>query len=309
MRGRSPESIPRVLDVALIRNLSVIDLHAVLSPAAAVIVAAVGEVYEAALAKSGLTGPVSSIQLSLLPPRRPTPDELQVLVYCDRPDGFEILTCRVDEGLSRLSEQQVGRLVADLLQVGLARLATARSWPRDIVAAVAQIVEQRLPIEVGEATRPYRVIALGRGLSAPEQPHEIRNLGGEPMNDVPKLYEDEVSRLLREVAGPDWAHWWSHSPVKTAEVHSYFDVTEPRVRVRVGKRVSVTIERPVRTFGGAADPVRLAGADVAEVVAILTERLGLPDAPRLSSRPSDPDLQGRLAGRWEPSLDSLGADD
>lgn len=290
--------------MARIRHLSVMDLHAVLSPAAAESVSAVGEVYEAALAESGLTGPVSSIQLSLLPPRPPTSDEHQVLVFCDRPDGFEILTCRFDAARG-LGEPQVGRLVVDLLHAGLARLATARGWPRDVVASVAQSVERRLPVDVSGATHPYTVVALGRGLSAPEQPHEIRDLGGGPMNEVPRLDDDEVSRLLREVTGPDWAHWWSHSPVRTAEIHTYFDVAEPRVRVRVGRRVTVVIERPVRTFDDTADPVRLAGADVTEAVTRMTARLGLPDPPALSRRPSDPAVDGRLAGRWEPPLDSL----
>lgn len=289
--------------MARVRSLSVDNLFGVLTPSAGVSAESVVSIYENALVAADLTGPVSGVRLGLVRPKTPTPDECTVLVYCDRPTGFEVLTAPLGMAVSRLSDEQTSRLVVDVLHVGLDRLAIARDWPRSVLAEVARNAERGLPVEVSKATHPYRVTASGRGVTAPEQPHEIRDLGGGPMNDVPKLYDDELTRLLTEVTGPDWAHWWSHSPVKTAEIHTCFDVTEHRVRVRVGKRVTVTIERPVSTLNATADLVAMARRDVADVVARLTARLGLPEPPTLTDRPRNPDHDRRLTGLWGSGQD------
>lgn len=144
----------------------------------------------------------------------------------------------------------------------------------------SRLVELRLETLLDPAPSRWDVVAVGRGASAPEQPHEIRVCGGGPTNGVPKAYLEELSRLLDVVAGDTWRGWWAESPVKLAEVFYWFAGSKPGVRVCVGTKVTGSIERPVALMKG-ANPVVLERADVAALTQRLTARLKLPEPPSL----------------------------
>ncbi|MFS0702905.1 hypothetical protein AB6N23_00140 [Cellulomonas sp. 179-A 9B4 NHS] len=243
------------------------------------------EHYQQAVSQSGLTGPASSIAVALYPNSRPDAAGITVLVHCDRPDGQELLTARMHRDWDSSSPAEAGWLVSDMLHAGLVRLGVARGWNRTALAnALHQAkaaVEQDLGAGAGAGVRRWPVTAEGRGASAPEQPHELRVVGGGPTNGVPTAYLDELSRLLDLLADDSWAEWWSRSPVKLANIFYWFDVARPAVRVRVGAMVTAAIERPVETIDR-THPVGIARADVTALISRLTTRLNLPEPPDLT---------------------------
>ena len=180
-----------------------------------VVVDAVAAHFRVALRDLGLTAPASTVGVALHPAARHGDDTVRVLVWCDPPDGAEIITADLPHGWAARSATEVAHLVAAVIATGLTRLASARGWDLGEALDIGRAAVEQ---EFGTGTEPWQVVAEGRGASAPEQPHEILIVGGGPGNGVPKAYLDELSRLLHIVAGDTWRAWWPHSPVKVAEV-------------------------------------------------------------------------------------------
>lgn len=234
--------------------------------------------YGRALGELGLVGPASSVMLVA---QRPDPgqDGVLVLVDCDRPDSSESVRVRVPDDVAHAAPSDVTRLVADVLDGALARLAVARGW--DGAALSAALTSARARSVEGTAPAPrWTVRTEGRGVTAPEQPHELTVVGGGPTHGVPPAYDRELDRLLGRFSGEGMQAWWSGSPVRIGEVYSWFDAARPGVRVTVTRRVTAAIHRPVGTIRE-ADPVALARADVRALLERLTTRLDLPTAPLL----------------------------
>lgn len=241
----------------------------------------VAECYQLPLAESGLQGPSSSIALPLHAPEESTPKTVTVLVYCDKPEGGELMTTAWPFDVMSASTSEVAALLGDVFDAGLKRLGVARDWDEQILAKVLQSGRVSTRGTFGSAPPRWDVVAVGRGSSAPEQPHEIHICGGGPTNGVPKAYLEELNRLLDVVAGDTWKGWWAESPVKLAEVFYWFDRSKVKVQVRVGTKVTGSIERPIAMMMMGANPVDLARADVSALTQRLTARLKLPEPPRL----------------------------
>lgn len=239
----------------------------------------IAESFTGALVTSRLRGPASGIGVALHPAKTPT-STVEVLVHCDKPDGQEIITADLPEDVVTAPVEQRASVVVSILEAGLIRLRVARGWDPDALSRVLQEARSTVGAALALAPPPYAVLGVGRGVSAPEQPHEILICGGGPTNGVPAAYLDELTRLLDMVAGEAWAGWWQASPVKVAEVFYWFDAAKPGVRVRVGAKVIASIDRPVATMRG-ANPVELAHHDVARLTERLASRLDLPERPAL----------------------------
>jgi hypothetical protein len=262
-----------------LRHLLVSDFTAGADDGARGVVAAAAEHFQLSLATSGLAGPASTILVALHPHDDSLAESITVLVQCDKPAGQEIITAQVPEGWSG-SRAGAGRVVVDVLRAGLTRLGVARGWDSATLLSALGSAQAAAIDEIGAAPERWAVVAEGRGTSAPEQPHEIKIVGGGPTNGVPKAYQDELDRLLEQLAGDTWAQWWSGSSVKLAEIWYWFDGARPGVRVRVGASVSASIERPVATID-AVDPTRQARDDVTSLVERIAQRLKLPAPPEL----------------------------
>ena len=238
--------------------------------------------FQQALFTSGLTGPASTIGVALHPHGDPLADTITVLVQCDRPDGQEIITADIPDGWSSTSPREAARVVSDLLDAGLTRLGAARDWDGGALAIALDSARAAVVEEFGATPPRWKAVAEGRGVSAPEQPHELCVVGGGPTNDVPTAYLDELHRLLDLLAGDAWARWWSASPVRLARIFYWFDAARPGVRVRVGASVTASIERPLGTID-VVDPARQAREDVTSLVQRLAVRLDLPAPPELTA--------------------------
>lgn len=193
---------------------------------------------------------------------------------------MELITADLPQSAVDTSTDEGAALIGAILDAGFTRLGTARAWDPHEVAKVLQNAHAAAGVMADGAVSPHEVLAFGRGVSAPEQPHEILVCGGGPTNGVPKAYLDELTRLLGQVASDDWARWWADSPVKLAEVFYWFDAARPGVRVRVGAKVTAAIDRPVKTVTG-TNPIDLARHDVDALVTRLMARLQLSNHPEL----------------------------
>lgn len=264
-----------------LRHLWVHDLTGA-DPAAARsgVVASIARHYQQAMFESGLTGPASSVAVALHPSSRPT-DGIVVLVQCDKPGGLELLTAQMPRDWELVTSAEAGQLVSDLLHAGLVGLGLTRAWDRTTLTDALDRARTAAERSLGTAARRWPVTAEGRGVSAPEQPHELRLVGGGPTNDVPTAYHDELLRLLHLLVDESWAGWWSRSPVRLGELFYWFDGARPGVRVRVGAKVTAAIERPVATIDR-TDSVGMARADVTALTQRLTTRLNLPAPPDLA---------------------------
>ena len=180
------------------------------------LVDAVAGHFQTALRESGMVAPASWVTVSLHPGPLEVDDMVRVFVWCDQPDGQEIITVDMPHGWGSEAVPEAAHLVAAVIDTGLTRLAIARGWDLGVALTTSRAAVTR---EFGASARRWNVVAEGRGASAPEQPHEIIVVGGGPENGVPKAYMEELDRLLNIVAGETWRHWWSHPPVKLAEGH------------------------------------------------------------------------------------------
>ena len=129
----------------------------------------------------------------------------------------------------------------------------------------------------GEADPSWIVDVQGRGSYAPEQPHEVRYLGGGPRNFVPGLYWEEWDRLMKPLRGPRGAAWWASSTVPLLEVLLNTDASRSGVTLRVsrgGYGVCAYVNRTRASFPG-TDPRKLARADFEQMLARLSDRFRL----------------------------------
>lgn len=236
--------------------------------------------YSAAAAASGLVGPISRIDVAL---HWGEGDDRAILVlaYCDKPDGSELITAVLPRVVAGLSDHEQALLLCDVVDAGTKRLAEARRWDLGTVDALIRSARLAVAGPSAAASSGFDVTAAGRGVSAPEQPHEMVFIGGGPTNGVPGDYLPEVERLLDHVTSSDeWVRWWARSPVKIAEIVIWFDTERAGPRVRVGRKVSADVWRPVKTMRG-TNPVALAREDVSAVTRRLAERLDLGAPPSL----------------------------
>jgi len=127
------------------------------------------------------------------------------------------------------------------------------------------------------------VHVVGRGATAPEQPPEIRFVGGGPSNGVPRSYQQTLTNLLRQVADePAWLQWWSAADRAILEIFYWYDVDGCRVTARRGRnKLIAAIERPTSTMQRSPDPAALARQDVGELLAAIRHRMRLPEPPAL----------------------------
>lgn len=233
--------------------------------------------YAGAIEELGLVGPVSSVMV--VSQRADLhQDGVLVLVDCDRPDSSEMVRVRVPDDVAAAAPPDVTHLVADVLDGAFLRLAVARGW--DAAALSAALERARVDAGPSSPVRRWTVRAEGRGVTAPEQPHELTVVGGGPTGGVPPSYDRELDRLLDRFSDEAMQAWWSGSSVRIGEVWYWFDAPRAGVRVTVTRRVTATIHRPVGSIRD-ADPVALARADVRALLERLSTRLGLPTAPLL----------------------------
>ena len=237
------------------------------------------EDYSSAFLASGLQGPVSGIGLHVRAGE--VEDPIEVAVMCDKPEGSEGLIAVVPAAVFDRADALSVSLIVEMLEAGLARLGVARGWEPAILDQILKNARQVVAQRESLAFTPHAVMARGRGVSAPEQPHELLVCGGSPTNGVPSLYLDEIGRLLQPLQEDDaWIRWWQDSPVKIGEIFYWFNGARPGVRVRVGSKVTASIERPVGTLRG-FNPVEQATADVQALIGRMRERLDLQAPPAL----------------------------
>ena len=280
-QSRKPQTLGMVPSMPRIRHIDVHDESggdAV--PGRREVLELIAAAYQDAVANSGLQGPDSWVSIGLLPSQPSSGEPVSVLVQCDKPVNGETITASMPSEVLSANPGQFAALIGDVITAGLSRLGVARGWDAEVLAGATGAAKASIQDLVGPASNPWRVMAVGRGASAPEQPHEIAICGGGPMNGVPKAYTEELDRLLTVVASDGWASWWSRSPVKLVEVFYWFDAAKPGVRVRVGAKVTAAIDRPVATISG-ANPIELARADVDALTRRLTTRLNLSNPPKL----------------------------
>jgi hypothetical protein len=140
--------------------------------------------YQSALADSGLQGPASWVSVALFPLDGQSIETVSVLVHCDKPDGQEVITASLPSEAISAAAAEFAALVVEVLEAGFGRLAVARDWDAEILARAMDAARSSVHDLIGTASNTWRVIALGRGASAPEQAHEIAVCGGGPMNGV-----------------------------------------------------------------------------------------------------------------------------
>jgi hypothetical protein len=173
-------------------------------------------------------------------------------------DGPERMTMAPFSGLLG---QQDGQLTADVN-----RLRPWTPWP-DLPAVDLQV------------QRP-KVTVAGAGPDAPEQGHEIRVIGGGPMNGVPLRYSVTLGRLLDRMKEHGEA-WWADSDLAILEVEYDFSAAKPGIALRRGRnRLKATIKRPVATIA-AVRPGQVAKGDVLALVEAVTRKQGLGPPPSL----------------------------
>ena len=125
-----------------------------------------------------------------------------------------------------------------------------------------------------------KVTVTGAGPDAPEQGHEIRIVGGGPMNGVPLRYSVTLGRLLDRIKEHGEA-WWADSDLAILEVEYHFSAAKPGIALRKGRnRLKATINRPVETIS-AARPGKVAKEDVLALVEAITRKQGLGPPPNL----------------------------
>jgi hypothetical protein len=124
------------------------------------------------------------------------------------------------------------------------------------------------------------VTVAGAGPDAPEQGHEIRIIGGGPMNGVPRRYSVTLSRLLDRMK-EHGETWWEDSDLAILDVEYHFSAAKPGIALRRGRnRLKATINRPVETIG-AVRPGQVAHDDVLALVEAITRKQGLGPPPSL----------------------------
>lgn len=163
--------------------------------------------------------------------------------------------------------------------------------------------------------RPELVVTASRDVA---DDHEIRLIGGGPINHVPHDYLDVLYSLvdeLRELALP----WWSAADRTSLRIQYYIGErgTPSQVKVRrLPDRVTVAIHRSLDTFDHLddRDGGRLAQDDVRDLVEGVTKRMSLaitPEVERFLRVDLAPDVDlGRhhgRSGRWpeEPAFDPV----
>ena len=120
-----------------------------------VVVDAVAAHFRVALRDLGLTAPASTVGVALHPAARHGDDTVRVLVWCDPPDGAEIITADLPHGWAARSATEVAHLVAAVIATGLTRLASARGW--DLGEAL-DIFRAAVEQEFGTGTEPWQVV-------------------------------------------------------------------------------------------------------------------------------------------------------
>lgn len=129
-----------------------------------VVVDAVAAHFRVALRDLGLTAPASTVGVALHPAARHGDDTVRVLVWCDPPDGAEIITADLPHGWAARTATEVAHLVAAVIATGLTRLASARGWDLGEALDIGRAAVEQ---EFGTGTEPWQVVAEGRGASAP----------------------------------------------------------------------------------------------------------------------------------------------
>ncbi len=126
------------------------------------------------------------------------------------------------------------------------------------------------------------VVVRPIGDSLPDQPSQIKVIGGGPMNDVPRDYEATLRRLLRAVTGPAWQTWWAASDETVLEIWYDFVPRAAGVRIRRGRNsVKGSIDRPTPTMIAVDDPAELARKDVVALMTAVQQRFQLGPLPPL----------------------------
>jgi hypothetical protein len=128
--------------------------------------------------------------------------------------------------------------------------------------------------------------AVTAGDDEPDPVPEIRVVGGGWDDAVPEAYEVTLHLLLERLREPAWATWWAGAEDRVLEI--WYDMLAAGARVtarRLDNKLRVRIDRPAADTVAAADPVALAYADVAAMLAAAQRRAGLgphPDLPGLA---------------------------
>lgn len=244
-------------------------------------IASIAPHYERALATVDLRGPLSTVGfMSHVEPER-APHDVLVLVYVDRPEDHEIIIVKTPRGLEEVPAPDLTHLATQVIDAGLTRLGQARGWDPKIVAAVlAAGRSQALEREEG-ATVPWVVHAEGRGVSAPEQPHELTFPGTLYVDADTQAYDDALDQLLSALKTDAFQEWWRGAPVPIGEVFCNHGGTKAGVTVHLSRRVTANINRPTATILQ-TDPAAQARADAEALLERIEKRLNLPPAPPLA---------------------------
>jgi hypothetical protein len=121
------------------------------------------------------TLPVVLVGLHLDPTQAPS--TVTVLVYVDRVEtgSPEIISAFVPPEARTLTAADLAVLHGRILAAGFDRLGEARGWSHETLEKIA--ATHAPGVGTTDAAARFAVTAVGRGASAPEQPHELCVVG------------------------------------------------------------------------------------------------------------------------------------
>lgn len=250
-------------------------------------------VYEHALSQETLHGRISAAGLRCHSDEARDRDDVLVLVYDDgRPADHELVIVKAPPGIDEAPSADVRHLAAAVLTGALTRLGQTLQWNHQEASNVLEAARAAAVEGLPPADTAWAVRVEGRGVNAPEQPHELTFVGAGPTSARTKAYDDAFGDLATSLDTVAFQEWWSQAPVPIGEIWCWHDGSKAGVRVRLGRRVTATIERPAATIevDHAATQAR---SDLEALLARLSQRLDLSPPPPLTEASPLPGMPSR----------------
>lgn len=221
-------------------------------------------------------------------------------------DGFGRITLEVADATTGATVARSRQFTAYSTLEGFQRSARTLRWEGsrrltvipliDLVGRADDLVEfdldegavgvdgaRALPVPAGKVVSPLPVHVVGKGATAPEQPHEILFMGIDRRRRCSREYVRTLEHLLHLVEGEEaWLRWWSASPAALLDIFTSFDNGRQGIRVRrTGSRVNAAITRAAKDQLRGPEGVQQARDDVTALVGRLRGRFELAEPPAL----------------------------